>query len=109
MAPPTTLLAEKRLPGMLREGAFIEAKTYSGNLYGTSVTEIVHANQEGKIAITDMEVQGVAEYKAIAPKVIAEFILPPNFEEWQRRLHSRYGDEGADPADINEAYGYGYS
>ena len=95
-------ISKEEAARMLREDAFIEAKTYSGNLYGTSVAEIVHANQEGKIAITDMEVQGVAEYKAISPKVIAEFILPPNFEEWQRRLHSRYGDQGADPADITK-------
>ncbi|HSH18169.1 MAG TPA: hypothetical protein VK978_02195 [Candidatus Saccharimonadales bacterium] len=85
---------------MLENGEFIEAKKYGDNVYGTSVAEIRQANQEGKIALTDMEVQGVAEYKALSPRVIAQFILPPNYTEWQRRLHARYGSKGADPADI---------
>lgn len=87
---------------MLQEGAFVEAKKYSDNLYGTSVAEIQQAHDEGKIAITDLEIQGVAEYKTLSPNVIAEFILPPSYEEWQRRLHTRYGDKGADPADIDK-------
>ncbi|HEY4160895.1 MAG TPA: hypothetical protein VGM08_02420 [Candidatus Saccharimonadales bacterium] len=85
---------------MLRRGEFIEANLYSGNVYGTSVAEIQKAHDEEKVAVTDLEVQGVAEYKAISPTVIAIFVLPPNYEEWQRRLRSRYGEKGADPADL---------
>jgi guanylate kinase len=85
---------------MLHAGEFVEANQYGGNIYGTSVAEIRAAHDEGKIAVTDLEVQGVAEYKQISATVIAVFILPPSYEEWQRRLHSRYGAKGADPADI---------
>lgn len=77
---------------MLDNGGFIEAKIYSGNLYGTSVAEIQTAHDEGKIAMTDIEVQGVAEYKQLDPSVMAVFLLPPNFDEWQTRLQRRYGD-----------------
>jgi guanylate kinase len=49
---------------MIDEQALIEAKVYSGNLYGTSVAEIRKAHDEGKIAMTDIEVQGVSEYKS---------------------------------------------
>ncbi|HEY5152503.1 MAG TPA: hypothetical protein VII55_00865, partial [Candidatus Saccharimonadales bacterium] len=52
---------------MLDDQALIEAKIYSGNLYGTSVAEIQAAKDEGKIAMTDIEVQGVAEYKTLDP------------------------------------------
>lgn len=78
--------------GMLDEQAFIEAKIYSGNLYGTSVGEIQAAHDEGKVAMTDIEVQGVAEYKVLDPGVMAVFLLPPDFKTWQERLQSRYGD-----------------
>lgn len=81
-------IAEK----MLDDNAFIEAKIYSGNLYGTSVAEIQSAHDEGKIAMTDIEVQGVAEYKTLDPNVMAVFLLPPDFETWQTRLMNRYGD-----------------
>lgn len=77
---------------MLDNHEFIEAKSYSGNLYGTSTAEIKAAHDDGKIAMTDLEVQGVAEYKALDPDVMAVFLLPPDFETWQKRLQTRYGD-----------------
>ncbi|HSW37762.1 MAG TPA: hypothetical protein VLG37_05360 [Candidatus Saccharimonadales bacterium] len=85
---------------MLNDGAFVEAKMYSGNLYGTSVAEIQKAKDEGKIALTDIEVQGVAAYKALAPSVKAAFILPPSYEVWQERLRKRYGGT-INPADYH--------
>ncbi len=77
---------------LLNEKAFIEAKVYSGNLYGTSIAEIQAAHDEHKTAMTDIEVQGVAEYKTLDPSVVAIFILPPDFKTWQLRLKRRYGD-----------------
>lgn len=77
---------------MLADKGFVEAKIYSGNLYGTSVAEIQKAHDDGKIAMTDIEVQGVAEYKTLDPNVTAIFLLPPDFETWQMRLKKRYGD-----------------
>jgi guanylate kinase len=77
---------------MLDNQEFVEAKIYSGNLYGTSAEEIQVAKDEGKIAMTDIEVQGVAEYKALDPSVMAVFLLPPTFQVWQDRLMRRYGD-----------------
>jgi guanylate kinase len=77
---------------MLDDQALIEAKIYSGNLYGTSVAEIQAAHDEAKIAMTDIEVQGVAEYKTLDPGVMAVFLVPPDFQIWQKRLQNRYGD-----------------
>ena len=86
---------------MIDEKALVEAKIYSGNLYGTSVAEIQAAHDEGKIAMTDIEVQGVAEYKGLDPKVTALFLLPPDFKTWQTRLKRRYGDV-VDAADFRQ-------
>jgi guanylate kinase len=77
---------------LLENHEMIEAKMYSGNVYGTSVAEIQAAKDEGKIAMTDIEVQGVAEYKELDPNVMAVFLLPPDFTTWQERLQRRYGD-----------------
>lgn len=77
---------------LLDDQSMIEAKVYSDNLYGTSVSEIQKAHDEGKIAMTDIEVQGVAEYKELDPSVMAVFLLPPDFETWQQRLQKRYGE-----------------
>lgn len=84
---------------MLDNGAYVEAKWYSGNIYGTSAAEIRQAYDEGKVAVTDIEVQGVAEYMEISKNVCAIFILPPNYEVWQQRLTKRYEGE-IDPGDM---------
>lgn len=84
---------------MLDRHAFIEAKLYSGNVYGTSVDEIRLANRTGKIAVADIEVQGVAEYVAMDPQTRAVFVLPPDYQTWQLRLRNRHGGT-ADPEEI---------
>jgi guanylate kinase len=76
---------------MLDNQAFVEAKMYSGNIYGTSVAEIQKAHDTHKIATTTMEVQGVAEYMTIDPDTKAVFILPPSYKVWQERFTGRYG------------------
>ncbi|MFZ1249419.1 MAG: hypothetical protein WAQ24_03790 [Candidatus Saccharimonadales bacterium] len=93
-------ISKEQACNMLKNGEFVEAKEYGGNLYGTSAAELQWAKDAEKIALTDIEVQGVAEYKAISENVIAEFILPPDYKEWQRRLHSRYTTGKADESDI---------
>lgn len=85
---------------MLDEQIFVEAKMYSGNIYGTSATEIQQAADEGKIALTDVEVQGITEYEALKANVQAVFVLPPSYEVWQQRLKSRYEESDINPLDI---------
>ncbi len=87
---------------MLEAGEYIEAKMYGDKVYGTSVAELQKASTEGKIALNDIEVQGVAEYKAISKDVRAMFIVPPTYEEWRRRLMQRYGAEGAEPGELEK-------
>lgn len=78
-----------RAEEMLRHGEFVEAKLVHGTVYGTSIAEVENAGRAGT-AITDVDVQGVAEYKAVTDKVIAIFVIPPSYDEWLRRLKSRY-------------------
>jgi guanylate kinase len=86
---------------MLEAHEFVEAKlVHDREVYGTSVDELMKAKADGKIAVTDLDVQGVSEYKQLSKNVIAVFILPPNYDEWVRRLRARYGDLAADNADV---------
>ena len=77
---------------MLERGDFIEAKLVHGTVYGTSAEDVLLAAEKG-VAITDIDVQGVAEYKNISEDVIAIFIIPPSYEEWIQRLRRRYTTE----------------
>lgn len=95
-------IEEAEAKRMLQNGEFIEAKIYSGNIYGTSLKEVEDAYNEGKIAISDIEVQGVSEYMQVSSNVTPIFILPPDFETWQTRLKSRYVGGNPDEEDLKK-------
>ena len=78
---------------MAKGHAFIETKFVHGTVYGTSVHAVKDAFDSHKIAITDLDVQGVEEYKQLSSKVVAIFILPPDYETWIGRLRPRYASE----------------
>lgn len=75
---------------MLTNQEFIEAKFVHHTFYGTSVHEVRSAHDADKIAVTDIDVQGVDEYKALSRGVVAIFILPPSYAVWRDRLQQRY-------------------
>ncbi len=78
---------------MLENKDFIEAKLVHGSvIYGTSMYDVKRAGDDGKIAITDIDVQGVDEYKELSRDVVAIFLIPPSYDEWQQRLKSRYAN-----------------
>jgi len=91
-----------RAERMLDNNEFVEAKIYGGNIYGTSIEEIKKAHDEGKIAITDIEVQGVAEYRKISDKLVPIFLSPPDYETWQKRLQGRYLEGEINAEDIKK-------
>ena len=86
---------------MLDNQEFIEAKWVHGNIYGTSIAEIQTAKDKSEIAISEIEVQGIAEYRSVSDTVLPIFLLPPNFATWQERLLKRYGGD-ADPAELRK-------
>lgn len=84
---------------MLANHDFIEANFFAGNIYGTSIAEIEAAKQEGRIAIGDIDVNGVANFVQLGLNVRPVFILPPSYEVWQKRLMTRYEGHGIDQQD----------
>lgn len=85
-------ITTQQATNMLNNHEFVEAKHVHDNIYGTSLQAIAEADKNHKIAMSDIDVQGVAEYKAIDKNIVAIFLLPPDFKTWQDRLSSRYGD-----------------
>ena len=76
---------------MVDERAFVEVKYVHGDtIYGTSAREIEVGFEQKKISVTDVDVQGVDEYKKLSQAVVAIFILPPNYDVWRQRLANRY-------------------
>lgn len=85
-------ISREQATELLAKDAFIEAKFVHGNVYGTSVAEIQAARDEDKIAVTDIDIQGVVEYLDVKPDTHAVFLLPPSVDTWLKRLENRYGN-----------------
>ena len=74
----------------LKEGKYLEAAIiHNQQVSGISVRELEKARDEGKIAITDADIAGAASAIKYKPDTIVIFLLPPNFDEWQRRIKHR--------------------
>lgn len=74
---------------MIAEGAFVEWAEYAGNLYGTSHAMIQQASELGQDLIFEVEIVGAAALKEAYPQAVSCFLLPPSWEELERRLRGR--------------------
>lgn len=83
---------------MLDNHDYIEVNFYSGNIYGSSISEIQQAHREQKIVIADIDVNGVANFVRLGMNVKPVFILPPSYSVWQERVHAR-NNNATDAAD----------
>ncbi|HET7827529.1 MAG TPA: hypothetical protein VFK97_01535 [Candidatus Saccharimonadales bacterium] len=74
----------------LRAGEYLEAEVlHEQQVSGISIRELEKAKAEGKIAITDIDIEGIHNIIRAKPDTIAIMLLPPSFDEWQRRLAGR--------------------
>lgn len=74
----------------IKAGKYLEAAViHNQQVSGISVREIEKARAQGKIAITDAEIAGVDNAIAVKHDTLGIFVLPPSFEEWQRRIKHR--------------------
>jgi guanylate kinase len=74
----------------LKAGEFLEAEIiHRQQVSGISIRELKKAQAEHKVAITDVDINGIHNIIKAKPDALAIMILPPSFEEWQRRVASR--------------------
>ena len=77
---------------MIANGEFLEYAEYSGNYYGTSLKVIEEKQAAGFDVMLDIEVQGAANVREKCPDAVLVFIVPPTYEELERRLRGRGTD-----------------
>lgn len=81
---------EDQMLADLKAGELLEAELiHKQQVSGVSIRELEKAQKAGKIAITDVDPEGVHNIMTIKPDTIAIMLLPPSFEEWMRRFASR--------------------
>jgi guanylate kinase len=77
---------------MVEAGEFAEWARVHGNLYGTSKGLLEGHLAAGQDVILDIDTQGAAQLKRVYPEGIFVFILPPSWEQLERRLQARQSD-----------------
>ena len=86
-------VSQERAVELLKAGEYVEVSPVHGRIYGVTVDEVRKAHDAGVMAIADIDVQGVSKYKKLSDNVSAIFLVPPSYEEWQRRVRLRYPTE----------------
>lgn len=73
----------------IKRNEFLETATFSGNLYGTSIQSVRNVQQQGKVCVLDIDVQGVEQIRKTDLDPVLIFIMPPSIDELKRRLADR--------------------
>lgn len=77
------------------EGDFLEWAEVHGNLYGTPADFVEETLGKGESVLLEIDVQGGMKIKKKRPDAVLVFLVPPSFEELERRLRGR-GTDGSD-------------
>ncbi len=74
---------------MIKNDDLLEWVEYCNNYYGTPKKFIEESINEGYDVLFEIEVEGAMKIKEKLPDSISIFILPPSFEELERRIRGR--------------------
>lgn len=89
-------LKKEEFEKLIENDEVLEYAVYNGSYYGTPIKPLEVMLDEGKIVILKIEVQGADKVmKKLGDKVVTIFLLPPSFEELEKRLRLR-GTESED-------------
>jgi len=82
--------AEEEMLAELRNGELLEAELiHNQQVSGVSIRELEKAIGDNKIALADLDLEGVHRIMNTKPDALAIMVVPPSFDEWQRRLAGR--------------------
>ncbi|MBR5302564.1 MAG: guanylate kinase [Clostridia bacterium] len=68
---------------------FLEYAQFAGNCYGTPKSYVMSLLEQGKNVLLEIEVQGAMQVMERMSECVSIFVLPPSFEELERRLRGR--------------------
>ena len=82
-------LTPEKFRTAIENGDFLEWAIYNNNYYGTKKSTVEVALNNGKSIILEIEIQGALQIMEKCPEAIFIFILPPSYEELEKRLRGR--------------------
>lgn len=73
-------------------GEFLEWAEFAGHRYGTPKKFVLDCLEQGRVVITDIDIQGARQIKKNLPEGVFVFLLPPSEAELYNRLKARGTD-----------------
>jgi guanylate kinase len=89
-------ITPEQFQAMIAAGAFLEYAQVFDNFYGTSKAAVIEQLRGGQDVILEIDWQGARQMRALFPKAVTIYILPPSRAVLERRLRAR----GQDSDDI---------
>jgi len=87
-------LSRQAFEQRIATGDFLEWAQFNGQLYGTLRQSVEAITAAGKDVLLVIDVQGVAQHRAVGLDAVFVFVLPPSWEALAQRLYTR-GSESA--------------
>lgn len=85
-------ISRSKFEQLIAEGEFLEWAEFAGNYYGTPREAVLNQINSGKLVVLEIELEGARQIRASFPSALSIFVLPPSFEELERRIRSRNQD-----------------
>ena len=89
-------VTEAEYDELVAQDAFLEHAEVHGHRYGTLKSEVEKRIADGQNVLLDIDTQGALQVMEKAPDAVSVFILPPSFQELERRLRGRQTEIEAD-------------
>ncbi|WP_414756103.1 guanylate kinase [Anabaena sp. CCY 9910] len=85
-------ISRSKFEELLAQGEFLESAEFAGNYYGTPREAVLNQIQSGKLVVLEIELAGARQVRTSFPEALSIFILPPSFEELEKRIRGRGQD-----------------
>ncbi|MEH2066064.1 MAG: guanylate kinase [Nostoc sp.] len=85
-------ISRSKFEQLVAEGEFLEWAEFAGNCYGTPREAVLNQINSGKLVVLEIELEGARQTRASFPSALSIFILPPSFDELEKRIRSRGQD-----------------
>jgi guanylate kinase len=85
-------VTRKEFEEMIAAEEFLEFACVHGNLYGTTLKQVLQETCAGRDIVLEVDVQGAASIRRLRLDSVSVFILPPSYEILRQRLIARGTD-----------------
>ncbi|BAY11584.1 guanylate kinase [Calothrix sp. NIES-2098] len=85
-------VSRSKFEQLVAQGEFLEWAEFAGNYYGTPRETVLNQVGSGKLVVLEIELEGARQIRTSFPSAHSIFILPPSFDELEKRIRGRAQD-----------------